>query len=415
LTYVYSQDNETILEDGDTLDSGVWRAVNDVDFLFYDGTSNEPMPRRDVSDANYLSKGVQTAGIVLSSLALCFAVACGIWVFMNRSHKILRASQPAFLYLLCSGAAFVAPSVLFISFDEGKGVSPEQLSKMCSAFPWFFVIGYLTMYCALFCKLWRLSKLLNFRRISVNVKQVLWPYITFIGCSLVVLTTWQVIDPLVWQREVISEPGAPYVTFGECTSIHYSKTPFIIALGCLIFLSVATTAVFSWKLRNVPSEFAESRWIFACICLHIQMWFVGAPLVYITFEVSKDASYLMVVGMTVTFSVSQVGLVVGPKIVEIFYEKHHRPSTTRISFNAGQTYVSGLIPSTDDSQRRLSYLHLANENAALIARIELLERQMREIDSLDSKTENHTTADGTTNTIDEAERKGRGDVEMSLP
>jgi 7 transmembrane sweet-taste receptor of 3 GCPR len=423
---VYSRENETPAEEGDALDSAVWRPVNNVDFLFYDGTSNEPMPLRDVSDANYLSKRVQTVGIVLSSFALCFAVLCCVWVFMNRKHKLVRASQPAFLYLLCSGAALVAPSILFISFDEGKGVSEEQLSKMCSAFPWFFVIGYLTMYCALFCKLWRLSKLLNFRRISVNVKQVLWPYITVIACSLVVLTTWQVIDPLVWVRVVISEPGAPYVTFGECTSIQYSKTPFVIALGCLIFLAVATTAVFSWKLRDVPSEFAETRWIFACICLHMQMWFIGAPLVYITFGVSKDASYLMVLGMTVTFSVSQVGLVIGPKILEICNEKHRRASNTRISFNAGQTYVSGLMPSTDDSQRRLSNLFLANENAALLARIEFLENQLREtqksplqdglaIISLDSTTENRSTAEGTTNTIDEPERRNRGDVEMPLP
>lgn len=394
--------------------------------MFYDGTSDEPMPHRDVSDANYLSKGVQTTGIILSSLALSFSISCCIWVFINRKHKLLRASQPAFLYLLCFGAAFVAPSVLFISFDEDKGVSEEQLSKMCSAFPWFFVIGYLTMYCALFCKLWRLSKLLNFRRISVNVKQVLWPYITFIGCSLLVLTTWQVIDPLVWQREVISEPGAPYVTFGECTSIQYSKTPFIIALGCLIFLAVATTAVFSWRLRDVPSEFAESRWIFVCICLHMQMWFVGAPLIYITLEVSKDASYLMVVVMTVTFSVSQVGLVIGPKIWEIFHENHRRASPTRISFNAGQTYVSGLMPSTDDSQRRLSNLYLANENAALYARIELLEQQVKEMRKSsdpgnsakmidDFTADNQSNANSTTNTVDEVTRKARGDVEMPIP
>jgi 7 transmembrane sweet-taste receptor of 3 GCPR len=382
------------------------------------------MPLRDVSDANYLSKGVQTAGIALSSFALCFVIFCCAWVFMNRSHKLLRASQPAFLYLLCSGAALVAPSVLFISFDEGKGVSKERLSKMCSAFPWFFVIGYLTMYCALFCKLWRLSKLLNFRRISVNVKQVLWPYITLIGCSLVVLTTWQVIDPLVWVREVISEPGAPYVTFGDCNSVQYGKAPFIIVLACLIVLAVGTTTVFSWKLRDVPSEFAETRWIFAGICLHIQMWLVGAPLIYITSDLSKDASYLMVVLMTVTFSVSHVGLVIGPKIFEVRYDKHRKDSTTRISFNSRQTYVSGLMPSTEGSQQRLSNLHLANENAALLTRIEILEHQIRGMQkslqhedlTLSPKENDYcsgssfrsadATADGTSNNIGDNENFG---------
>jgi hypothetical protein len=66
-----------------------------------------------------------------------------------------------------------------------------------------------------------------------------------------VLTTWQMIDPLVWQRDVISEPGEPYETYGECTSIHYGKTPFVVTLGLLIILAVATTAGFGWKTHPI--------------------------------------------------------------------------------------------------------------------------------------------------------------------
>jgi 7 transmembrane sweet-taste receptor of 3 GCPR len=310
-------------------------------------------------------------------------LASGIWVFLNRSHKLVRASQPEFLYLLCFGAALVAPSVMFVSFDEEKDVSVEQLSRMCSAFPWFFVTGYLTMYCALFSKLWRLSKLLKLRRIAVNVHQVLWPYMIFIGCSLVVLTVWQIVDPLVWVRDVVSEPGAPYETFGECSSVQYGKTPFILALGFLIFLSVATTAVFSWKLRNVQSELAESRWIFACICLHLQTWLVGGPVFYITYEVSRDASYIMVVALTVTFSVSQVGLVVVPKIHEVIHEKYFTQapfSTRRISFDVGTTHVTGFVPTIDGSaQFKGSHLDLANQNEVLLARNKMLENQLRDL------------------------------------
>jgi hypothetical protein len=97
------------------------------------------------------------------------------------------ASQPEFLYLLCFGAALVATSLIFLSSDEGQGFSDKRLSRMCSAFPWFFVIGYLVMYSALFSKLWRLSKLLSMRRQAVGVQQVLLPFCFIMAASVIVL------------------------------------------------------------------------------------------------------------------------------------------------------------------------------------------------------------------------------------
>ena len=139
---------------------GSWTPVADASFLFFDGTSNEPMPRRDVYDANYLTQGIQIVGLLLSSVAFIGVVGTGFWVFANRKHKLIKAGQPEFLYLLCFGAALVAPSSIFLTFDESNGLTVKQLSGMCSAFPWFFVVGYLLMYCALICKLWRLSRLM---------------------------------------------------------------------------------------------------------------------------------------------------------------------------------------------------------------------------------------------------------------
>ena len=85
-----------------------------------------------------------------------------------------------------------------VSFDEDKGKTEEQLDAMCAAFPWLFVVGYLTICCALFSKLWRLIQLLQLRRQAVSFRQAPWPFHLIMACSLLVLVVWQSIGQLEW-------------------------------------------------------------------------------------------------------------------------------------------------------------------------------------------------------------------------
>lgn len=354
LTFVYSNENEYV-SIGGAIGKGAWAPVNGTEFLFFDGTSNEPILLRDVANAHYLSPGVKVTGVVLSGLALVFVIACGSFVFNNRTHKLILASQPEFLYLLCFGAALVAPCAIFLSFDEGGGVPVRQLSAMCSALPWLFVIGYLTMYCALFSKLWRLSMVMQPRHKTVGIDQVLLPLVIIIACSLLDLIVWQVIDPLVWSREVISGDAALVETVGQCTSLVHGMLPFAVPLAFFTFLAVTTTAFLSWKLRDVQSELSESRWIFTGIFLHLQAWLVGAPVLYLTYGVSSDASYLEVVVLTFTFATSHVALVIGPKILAVLRERYLSDvagtSSRNISVLGGITHVSGFTPSPGAQER----------------------------------------------------------------
>jgi 7 transmembrane sweet-taste receptor of 3 GCPR len=138
--------------------TGSWVAVEGAEFIFFDGTTNEPEPKKTTVNWNYISNSIHILGLFLMSLALVISIASGAWVFIMRKDRIVKASQPEFLYLLCSGSAMVALSLFFISWDEDKGVSPDTLNAFCSAFPWFFVIGYQVMYLALFFKVRQRAK-----------------------------------------------------------------------------------------------------------------------------------------------------------------------------------------------------------------------------------------------------------------
>ena len=89
------------------------------------------------------------------------------------------------------------------------------------------------------------------------------------------------------------------------------------------------------------------------IFLHIQTWIIGVPIYVITDDVSRDASYIMVVALAFTFSTSQVALVIWPKIYTwaiAKFGKTNQPGTSRrtsISVLGNQgTRVSGLFPSS---------------------------------------------------------------------
>lgn len=150
LTHLYT--NDTQVPDSKMPVTGSWVPVKDTEFIFFDGTTQEPMPLKDTADFNYMSQTIHVVGLFLMSLALIVAIATGIWVYVMRENRIVKASQPEFLYLLCAGSAMLALSLFFISWDEDKGTSTEQLSAYCSVFPWLAVIGYQVMYLALFFK-----------------------------------------------------------------------------------------------------------------------------------------------------------------------------------------------------------------------------------------------------------------------
>ena len=215
---------------GEKVDGGAWANVDGTEFIFFDGTTNEPMPLRTVSDEHFISQDVQIAGLFLSSFAMFLCILTGLFVFVNWKNKHIKSIQPEFCVMLCLGGTLVAAALIFVSvsinilviptfvsdgvtdnllfflsfkFDEST-YSQQRLSSMCTAAPWFFVTGYLTMFCAVFSQLWRLSKVLSIRRQKVKIAHVMKPFGIIICSSIIILSVWTAIDPFVWVRKITS-------------------------------------------------------------------------------------------------------------------------------------------------------------------------------------------------------------------
>lgn len=132
--------------------TGSWVPVQGSEFIFFDGTTTEPSPKKTTAEWNYLSPSIHALGLFLTAISLFVSISSGIWVFVMREDRIVKPAQPEFLYLLCAGATMVGLSLFFITWDESQGMSADQLSAFCSVFPWLFVLGYQIMYLALFFK-----------------------------------------------------------------------------------------------------------------------------------------------------------------------------------------------------------------------------------------------------------------------
>lgn len=122
------------------------------EFVFSDGTTDEPLPFRDVDENNYLPSGAHIFGLAMMSVSILFSVVAAGWTYVKRNINLIKAAQPAFLYLICFGTIITALAIFTSSFDESYGWEEESLSAACMATTWLFVLGYIVVFSSLFSK-----------------------------------------------------------------------------------------------------------------------------------------------------------------------------------------------------------------------------------------------------------------------
>ena len=237
-----------------------------------------------------------------------------------------------FLFLLLFGTIVMALSILTLSFDESKGWDKDLLDAACISFPWLLSLGYITIYCALFMKLWRIDMVLQPTRRVVKVTCVTPPFIILSLAAIALLLAWTLIDPLEWERELDLDTGESH---GECQSDNSST--FFGTLGGLMATSTLLTAYMAWKTADVDRRFSESSWILYTIVLQCQVLIVGVPiLIVLENEQATDATYLGRILLIWTVPVSTVLMIFGPKIKGILFGSSEMPKRGSI----GQVRVS---------------------------------------------------------------------------
>lgn len=267
-------------------------------FLFRDGSITPPVLLRDPTDQNYLSPGLRYAGISLMVLSLACCLAFGVWVFVYRERRIVKAAQPQFLYLLIFGAALSSLSIFGISTDENWGYTADQLGRHCMGIVWLASVGHIVTYGALFTKvgldrvlyralvcidwqlsykcpwtslilfkLWRVNQVLQFSRRQIKTRHVAWPSAMLMLAALTILTFWQVVDPLKWARVELDEVTGESI--GQCDSV--TMRYYIIVLAIVMIIPSLLTGLMAWKTRDVDTSYSEHAYIFTLVVIQLQV------------------------------------------------------------------------------------------------------------------------------------------------
>jgi 7 transmembrane sweet-taste receptor of 3 GCPR len=157
--------------------SSGWETLPGRTFIYRDGTSVLKGISRVIQEQNYLSKSISLFGLTLMSVAWVVSLGLLLLVWIWRERPLVKAGQPVFLSIVCFGSLLTSATIFALSFDESYGWSDSQLDAACTVTPWLFFLGINSMFAGLFCKLWRVDLVTQFRRRQVKIMQAAWPLV----------------------------------------------------------------------------------------------------------------------------------------------------------------------------------------------------------------------------------------------
>lgn len=168
---------ERVLTDVYRNASGIWEQV--TSFIYGDGSKDRPPDLSPVHvNHNYINRITRGTALTFCSIAICSAIGFAIWTWMNRNTRVVKASQPFFLYVICFGVVILASKVIPSTMDQ-KMASKSALDKGCNGVVWLFCLGVSLILSALWAKTFRINRIMRsakqFQRIKVTVIDTLKP------------------------------------------------------------------------------------------------------------------------------------------------------------------------------------------------------------------------------------------------
>ena len=242
-------------------------------------------------DYNYLTY-IRWVGLAFFALITLGSIAGVVWTYMKSEHRVVKASQPGFLVMICVGTLIMGLSILPMSIDDSVA-SVRGCSVACMATPWFVSIGFTTAFSALFSKIWRLNQLfenaVNFRRVVVRAKDVLMPFIVLLTLNVTLLLTWTFVDPLYWIR---TAPDDSMQSYGRCVAKGNAWKYLLSLIVVVNFLALALANIQAYKARNISTEFAESTYVMMTLGCFLQALLIGLPLLVLV-QSDSTANYFV--------------------------------------------------------------------------------------------------------------------------
>lgn len=163
-----------------TYEKNVWS--NDDNPIFSDGTNNIPLDLPIVvENKNFIGSKLRITGICMSVFIVVLSMGFSCWTMVCHKERIVKASQPIFLHLVCFGTALMGASIALVSWDDEL---VEGMDGICAAFPFLLSLGWCIAFSAIFSKTLRINMIFHnprFKRIRVTANDVMRPMLLLLS------------------------------------------------------------------------------------------------------------------------------------------------------------------------------------------------------------------------------------------
>ncbi|CAJ1924550.1 unnamed protein product [Cylindrotheca closterium] len=286
----------------------------------------------------YIGIGFRLVCWAMGGFACLLSIAFAIWVYVNLDQRVVKASQPLFLWLVCAGAFIMASSIFPFGIEDDI-VSYRGASISCMSSMWLYALGFVMMVSALYSKIWRINRIFRYahkiRQIRIEKKHIMVPFGFLFSINFLLLVIWTIVDPYEWIREE-ANPG---FTNGFCNSDHYWA--FIAMLVFANLLVACYTLIQAFECRKLSTEYGESNWIGFSLAFIVQVWLIGLPILQLT-GTTPDWLFLTKTCIVFFSCVSTLLCVFIPKIQYLRDEATKEDNERQLS-GSGRTSMFGAV------------------------------------------------------------------------
>lgn len=273
---------------------------------------------------------------VFTAVNIFVSVTSLIFVNYFRKEPIVAMGQPKMLSMLCLAALLTtAGSIFFVLPLNGRDFSIATISTFCSVNDWMWFIGNYMIFVVLLCKLYRVQKVMKFRR---NQKILFWhlagPFSALMALAIGIMIASQILYPYYPDGLVdlsYANDSGQQETVSVCWATAEGYLWFQFAKFVTQILIQVVLMVFAWKLRKLNEDIGDAkRILWFCVVTTI----ISIPsLIYVYgyrhfFE--NDGAMLYYFRTVLCFSVwkfvfvfSAIGFLIFPRIYFVCYKKIH--------------------------------------------------------------------------------------------
>jgi len=303
-----------------------------------------------VVDMNYIGN-LAILGYVLFGILVFLSLAFATWTFVNKDTRVVRASQPRFLGMICGVTLIMASTIIPLTIDD-ENYNERGTDIACMSVPWLMSIGFTTTFAALFSKTWRINKIFHnpscFSRIKVTAVDVIGPYVVLMAINVIVLACWTAIAPLVFDRfyhEGTDSWNRQISSYGFCHSQTDAKggfIPYLIILGVVNISVLILANVQAYQARSIQSEYSESKYISIIMASMLQASVIGIPVILLVWD-SPQVLFVVLVCLISVICFAVLSFMFLPKILFLkeYRAEQLRKKEARMRQNANISEVTG--------------------------------------------------------------------------